>query len=82
MNLTYNGFKVLTRIVQDIADRHCDGRLVFVLEGGYNLTSLSRGVHAVLEVLAGGDAPEILECGVKEVMEAAEFHRTAFIDDD
>lgn len=82
MNLTYNGFKVLTRIVQDIADRHCDGRLVFVLEGGYNLTSLSRGVHAVLEVLAGGDAPEILECGVKEVMEAAEFHRTAFVDDD
>lgn len=82
MNLTYNGFKVLTRIVQDIADRHCDGRLVFVLEGGYNLTSLSRGVHAVLEVLVGGDAPEILECGVKEVMEAAEFHRTAFIDDD
>ena len=82
MNLTYNGFKVLTRIVQDIADRHCDGRLVFVLEGGYNLTSLSHGVHAVLEVLAGGDAPEILECGVKEVMDAAEFHRTAFIDDD
>lgn len=82
MNLTYDGFKVLTRIVQDIADQHCDGRLVFVLEGGYNLTSLSRGVHAVLEVLAGGDAPEILECGVKEVMEAVEFHRTAFIDDD
>jgi len=82
MNLTYNGFKVLTRIVQNIADQYCDGRLVFVLEGGYNLTSLSRGVHAVLEVLAGGDAPEILECGVKEVMEAAEFHRTAFIDDD
>ena len=82
MNLTYNGFKVLTRIVQDIADRHCDGRLVFVLGGGYNLISLSHGVHAVLEVLAGGDAPEILECGVKEVMDAAEFHRTAFIDDD
>lgn len=82
MNMTYDGFKVITRIVQDIADQHCDGRLVLVLEGGYNLTSLSRGVHAVMEVLAGGDVPELLECGVKEVAAAEEFHRTAFGDDD
>ncbi len=82
MNLSYDGFKVITRIVQDIADQHCDGRLALVLEGGYNLTSLSHGVHAVLEVLAGGDAPELKECGVKEVSEAAAFHRSAFTDDD
>lgn len=82
MNLTYDGFKVITRIVQNIADQFCDGRLVLVLEGGYNLTSLSHGAHAVLEVLAGGDAPELQECGVKEVTEAAEFHRTAFSEDD
>nr|WP_305907276.1 histone deacetylase [Methylomarinum sp. Ch1-1]MDP4520013.1 histone deacetylase [Methylomarinum sp. Ch1-1] len=43
MNLSYDGFKVLTSIVQGIADQYCDGRLVLVLEGGYNLTSLSRG---------------------------------------
>lgn len=82
LNLSYEGFKVITHIVQSIADQYCDGRLALVLEGGYNLTSLSRGVHAVLEVLAGGDAPELLECGVKEVSEAAAFHRSAFIDDD
>lgn len=82
MNLTYDGFKVITGIVQDIADQYCDGRLVLVLEGGYNLTSLSKGVHAVLEVLAGGDVPELQECGVKEVAEAEEFHRSAFTDDD
>lgn len=82
LNLTYNGFKIITRMVQDIADQHCDGRLALVLEGGYNLTSLSRGVHAVLEVLAGGEAEELVECGVKEVGEAAAFHRSAFIDDD
>lgn len=81
MNMSYNGFKVITQIVQRIADQHCDGRLVLVLEGGYNLTSLSRGVHAVLEVLAGGEAEAVLECGVKEVALAAEFHRTAFIDE-
>ncbi|MDO8862016.1 histone deacetylase [Haliea sp. E1-2-M8] len=82
LNLTYDGFAVLTRIVQDIAERHCAGRLALVLEGGYNLTSLSRGVHTVLEVLAGGDVPELVECGLPEVMKAAEFHRDAFTDDE
>ena len=78
MNLTYDGFKVITRIIQDIADKHCKGRLALVLEGGYNLTSLSRGVHAVLETLTGGDIPELAEIGIKAVEEAAEFHRSAF----
>ncbi|WP_347331429.1 histone deacetylase family protein [Marinimicrobium locisalis] len=82
MNLSYNGFKVLTSIVQNIADQHCEGRLALVLEGGYNLTSLSRGVHAVLEVLAGGEVPELQECGVQAVAEAAAFHRSAFVEDD
>lgn len=80
LNLTYDGFRAITRIVQDIADKHCDGRLAMVLEGGYNLTSLSKGVHAVLETLAGGDAPEIREVGVREAEQAAEFHRSAFED--
>lgn len=82
MNVTYNGFKALTRIVQTIADEYCDGRLALVLEGGYNLTSLSQGVHAVLEVLAGGDAEDVQECGAREVAQATEFHRSAFVDDD
>jgi acetoin utilization deacetylase AcuC-like enzyme len=82
MNLTYDGFKVITGIVQAIADKHCEGRLALVLEGGYSLTSLSRGVHAVLEVLAGGEVPEVHEVGVQEAEEAAEFHRSAFSDED
>jgi acetoin utilization deacetylase AcuC-like enzyme len=82
LNLSYDGFKVITRIVQDIADKHCEGRLALVLEGGYNLTSLSKGVHAVLEVLAGGEVPKVREIGVSEAEEAAEFHRSAFSDDE
>ncbi|MEQ8514004.1 MAG: hypothetical protein RIC38_00225, partial [Chromatocurvus sp.] len=82
LNLTYDGFRVITRIVQDIADKHCEGRLAFVLEGGYNLASLSHGVHAVLEVLSGGDISELRESGVREAEEAAEFHRSAFDDQD
>ncbi|HET8807459.1 MAG TPA: histone deacetylase [Methylophaga sp.] len=82
LNLSYDGFKVITRIVQDIADKHCNGRLALVLEGGYNLTSLAHGVHAVLEVLAGGDIPELSPNGVKEVAKAADFHRSAFTGDE
>lgn len=82
LNLTFDGFKVITRIVQEIADKHCQGRLACVLEGGYNLTSLSHGTHAVLEVLAGGDVPELFEAGVKEVQAATEFHRSAFAEED
>lgn len=82
LNLSYDGFKVITSIVQEIADTHCNGRLAFVLEGGYNLTSLSHGVHAVLEVLAGGEVPKLLGTGVKEVQKATEFHLSAFEEGD
>lgn len=82
LNLTYDGFKVITSIVQGIADAHCKGKLAFVLEGGYNLTSLSKGVHAVLDVLTGGDVPEISETGIREVEAAAAYHRSAFTDDE
>lgn len=64
LNLTYDGFRMLTQIVQGIADQHCDGRLALVLE-----------------VLAGGEAPALAECGIREVEAAADFHREAFTDD-
>lgn len=81
LNLSYDGFSAITEIVQEIVDQHCPGRLALVLEGGYHLESLAHGVHAVLEILSGGDAPLPAEPGVNEVTEAAEFHLSAFTDD-
>ena len=81
LNLSYDGFRVMTRILQDLAARHCDDRLAFVLEGGYNLECLSNGVHAVLETLAGAPVPTLQEPGFREIDAAAEFHRDAFRDD-
>lgn len=78
LNMSYEGFGALTGIVQEIVSRHCDGRLAFVLEGGYHLESLSRGARAVLEVLAGAEPPQPVECGLAEVKDAADFHRNAF----
>jgi acetoin utilization deacetylase AcuC-like enzyme len=84
LNVSYEGFAAMTGIVQEIAQKHCNGRLAFILEGGYNLESLSKGVHAVLRTLAGEETPEPGACGVAEVAEAAEFHLSAFsyVDED
>lgn len=79
LNVSIEGFAALTGVVRDIADRHCGGRLVMILEGGYNLESLSQGSRAVLEVLAGAEPSDPPESGIREVSAAAEFHRSAFI---
>jgi acetoin utilization deacetylase AcuC-like enzyme len=57
MNVTARGFARLARMLQRLGDECCPGRLAFVLEGGYDLGSLSRGVSAVLETLIIGADP-------------------------
>jgi len=78
LNVSYDGFAAMTGIVQEIADKHCQGRLAMVLEGGYNTESLSHGVHAVLKAMAGGALTEPRVCGMEEVDTAIEFHKGAF----
>lgn len=81
LNASFGGFAAITAVVRDLADELCEGRLACVLEGGYHLDALSRGVRTTLEILTGGDAPEPEEAGLKEVREAADYHRSAFTDD-
>ena len=52
--LTDEGFKKLTRIMLHIAGESAEGRLVSILEGGYNLKGLSMAVPAHVEVLIKG----------------------------
>ena len=51
MKVTTAGYRELTQIVKDIAERHCRGRLVSVLEGGYGLEGLAASVETHLRVL-------------------------------
>lgn len=44
LNLTEEGFELMTRSLAAVADRHCEGRIVSVLEGGYDLRALARSV--------------------------------------
>jgi len=78
LNVTYEGFAAMTGVLKQIADKHCDGRLAMILEGGYNTESLSRSVYSVLRVLAGAEPPEPRVCGIEEVDAAIEFHKGAF----
>lgn len=51
MGLTEAGYADLTAIVAGIAVRHCGGRLLSSLEGGYNLKALSMSVERHIQVL-------------------------------
>ncbi len=51
--VTESGYAKLTQIVKAIAEQHAAGRLVSVLEGGYDLDALGRSVEAHLRVLSG-----------------------------
>lgn len=42
IELTEEAFEKMTRILVEVANRHCDGRIVSLLEGGYNLRALGR----------------------------------------
>ena len=53
MNVTPKGFAGLTRLLLEIADQSCQGRIVFALEGGYDLEGLKESVKAVLKELRG-----------------------------
>jgi acetoin utilization deacetylase AcuC-like enzyme len=55
MCLTGHGYAGMTRILRQIADLHCGGRIVSCLEGGYNLEALADSAEAHLEVLSGSD---------------------------
>lgn len=55
LQLDLKGFAHLTRELISMADELCDGRIVFVLEGGYNLEALSYGVLNIAYALLGKD---------------------------
>ncbi len=51
INLTEEGYKRMTEVVTRLAAECCDGRLVSVLEGGYNSSSLASSVQQHILVL-------------------------------
>lgn len=53
MSVTEQGCANLTRVLMNIADRCCKGRLAATLEGGYNTTMMTRSAKTVLNEMSG-----------------------------
>jgi acetoin utilization deacetylase AcuC-like enzyme len=72
------GYAAITQRMCALADEFCDGRLVLLLEGGYNAQALADSACAVVSVLAGNpvNALNVLasDPGCAAVCEAAAFH--------
>ncbi|HEU4402633.1 MAG TPA: histone deacetylase [Candidatus Polarisedimenticolia bacterium] len=51
MTLTEAGYAGMTEVLQEAAERHCGGRIVSLLEGGYDLAALGSSVEAHLAAL-------------------------------
>tara|TARA_R110002095_G_scaffold211049_1_gene198790 strand:- start:7126 stop:8199 length:1074 start_codon:yes stop_codon:yes gene_type:complete len=51
LNLTGADYSWISEKLMAVADKHCEGRLVSVLEGGYDLEGLAEGVDAHVKAL-------------------------------
>jgi acetoin utilization deacetylase AcuC-like enzyme len=56
MAVTERGFARITRMLMDMAKAECDGKLLFVLEGGYDIPALTNSVKAVISELKDASA--------------------------
>jgi acetoin utilization deacetylase AcuC-like enzyme len=52
LSLVEADYAWVTQRIRAVAERHAQGRIVSLLEGGYNLSALGRSVVAHLRVLA------------------------------
>ena len=53
IQVTAEGYRFMTRFVAGLANRYCGGRIVSVLEGGYELSALASSVGTHIQELLG-----------------------------
>lgn len=53
MRITTDGYIMLAKILGNIANECCDGKIVYLLEGGYNIPGLVESVKGVILYLMG-----------------------------
>jgi len=55
LGLSTAGFYLLSKKLVELADEHCNGKIIFVLEGGYDALNVANGAAAVFSALTGSD---------------------------
>ena len=53
LNLVEDDYRWVTEKLCSLANKHCDGKIIAALEGGYNLEALKNSVAAHVAALAG-----------------------------
>ena len=71
MNVTERGFAAMCSAVKAVAEETAEGRLVLLLEGGYDLDGLANSVHACVEILAGRRTDTFPTTGASRSADAA-----------
>src|SRR5215208_633210 len=59
LGLSSAGYLMLARKVTSMAEEYCDGKIVFVLEGGYDPTNVANGTEAVFLAATGTGKLEV-----------------------
>lgn len=75
LQFTISGYHLFAEVLKSIANQYCSGKIIFVLEGGYNPQTLFRGVRSVLLALADqspaeipGDLPPLPEPTIESII--------------
>lgn len=58
LGLSTAGYLILAKKVVQLAEEYCDGKIVFVLEGGYDPKNVANGGEAIFIALTGRGEPE------------------------
>ena len=77
MDVTERGFAAMCSAVKSLAHEVCGGKVVLLLEGGYDLDGLAQSVHACVEVLSGARREEFPTGAGRAVQRAIEATRAA-----
>jgi acetoin utilization deacetylase AcuC-like enzyme len=56
LGLSTNGFFTLSKKLVELANEHCGGKIVFVLEGGYDPLNVVHGAEAVFDALTNSQS--------------------------
>ena len=58
MRITPEGYALATHLLLDIADQYCDGRIAFIMEGGYSLKGIRECGLQVMQALCNISMPD------------------------
>ena len=73
LGLSSAGYYMLSKKLVDLAEEHCGGKIVFVLEGGYNPINLANGADAVFAALMNKDFVDPGDASTRKETDASEM---------